>query len=155
MNFDVSGDAYDRFMGRYSLQLAPAFADFAGVETGQRVVDVGCGTGVLTDGRKQPDLGQMQQLVAQLATLHKQGKEIVVVSSGAVGAGMGLLGHTKRPADLAELQACAAVGQSRLMAIYEKLFAQFEFFSGVSPSLCRQGEALPVCLAQERYAQAR
>ena len=84
------------------------------------------GTGVLTDGRKQPDLGQMQQLVAQLATLHKQGKEIVVVSSGAVGAGMGLLGHTKRPADLAELQACAAVGQSRLMAIYEKLFAQFE-----------------------------
>src|SRR6185436_6857389 len=37
-----------------------------------------------------------------------------------------LLGHTKRPADLAELQACAAVGQSRLMAIYEKLFAQFE-----------------------------
>jgi glutamate 5-kinase len=84
------------------------------------------GTGVLTDGRKQPDLGQMQQLVAQLAALHKQGKEIVVVSSGAVGAGMGLLGHTKRPADLAELQACAAVGQSRLMAIYEKLFAQFE-----------------------------
>src|SRR5580765_1144887 len=41
MNFDVSGDAYDRFMGRYSLQLAPAFADFAGVEAGQRVVDVG------------------------------------------------------------------------------------------------------------------
>jgi SAM-dependent methyltransferase len=49
MSFDVSGDAYDRFMGRYSRGLAPAFADFAGVEAGQRAVDVGCGTGVLTE----------------------------------------------------------------------------------------------------------
>jgi len=83
------------------------------------------GTGVLTDSRKQPDLVQMEQLVGQLADQHKAGKEIVVVSSGAVGAGMGALGHQKRPNDLAELQACAAIGQSRLMAIYEKLFGTF------------------------------
>jgi glutamate 5-kinase len=80
------------------------------------------GTGVLTDRQKQPDLAQMKQLVEQVAEQRRAGKEMVLVTSGAVGAGMGILGHTKRPAELAELQACAAVGQSRLMATYEQLF---------------------------------
>jgi SAM-dependent methyltransferase len=48
MTFDVSGDAYDAFMGRYARELAPVFADFAGVGTGQNVLDVGCGSGILT-----------------------------------------------------------------------------------------------------------
>jgi glutamate 5-kinase len=84
------------------------------------------GTGVLTDSRKQPDLSQLEQLVAQMAEQRHAGREIVMVSSGAVGAGMGVLGFEKRPSELAELQACAAVGQSRLMAIYEQLFAKFD-----------------------------
>jgi glutamate 5-kinase len=88
-----------------------------------RVV-VKLGTGILTDSRKQPDLSQMEQLVAQIAGQRQGGKEVVLVSSGAVGAGMGVLDFQKRPRELAELQACAAVGQSRLMGIYEKLFAQ-------------------------------
>jgi glutamate 5-kinase len=82
------------------------------------------GTGVLTDSRKQPDLAQMTQLAAQIAALRAQGKEVVIVSSGAVGAGMGILGHEKRPAETAELQACAAVGQPRMMTLYENLFGQ-------------------------------
>ena len=55
MSFAVAPDAYDRFMGRYSVQLAPQLSDFAGVHSGQRVVDVGCGPGALT-----------QELVARL-----------------------------------------------------------------------------------------
>jgi len=89
-----------------------------------RVV-VKLGTGVLTDSRKHPDPAQMRQLVTQMAEQRKAGREIVLVSSGAVGAGMGALGYERRPADLAQLQACAAVGQSRLMSMYEKLFSAF------------------------------
>lgn len=84
------------------------------------------GTGVLTDSRKQPDLAQLEQLVGQVADQCRAEKEIVLVTSGAVGAGMGALGYKKRPGDLAELQACAAVGQSRLMATYDKLFAKHD-----------------------------
>jgi glutamate 5-kinase len=95
----------------------------ASVKTAARLV-VKLGTGVLTDSRKQPDPAQLEQLVAQVAALQQAGKEIVLVTSGAVGAGMGALGYEKRPGNLAELQACAAVGQSRLMATYADLFAR-------------------------------
>ena len=95
----------------------------ASIKTAARLV-VKLGTGVLTDSHKQPDPAQLEQLVAQVAALRQAGKEIVLVTSGAVGAGMGALGYAKRPGELAELQACAAVGQSRLMAMYGELFAR-------------------------------
>jgi glutamate 5-kinase len=82
------------------------------------------GTGVLTDRRKQIDPAQLGQLVSQIAALRKAGKEVVLVSSGAIGAGMGALGYEKRPTELAELQACAAVGQPSLMASYAEFFGK-------------------------------
>ena len=48
MSFTVPAEAYDRYMGRYSVLLSPQFADLAGVGAGQRVLDVGCGPGALT-----------------------------------------------------------------------------------------------------------
>lgn len=90
-----------------------------------RVV-VKLGTGVLTDSRKHPDLAQMEQLVAQVASQRSLGREVVLVTSGAVGAGMGALGFEKRPSAVDEQQACAAVGQMRLMATYEKLFSKHD-----------------------------
>jgi trans-aconitate methyltransferase len=48
VSFNVAAEAYDRFMGRYSMPLAPQLADFASVSAGQRVLDVGCGPGALT-----------------------------------------------------------------------------------------------------------
>jgi glutamate 5-kinase len=95
------------------------------IKSAARIV-VKLGTGVLTDSRKQIDPAQLEQLVAQIAALRKNGKEIVIVTSGAVGAGMGALGYERRPTELAELQACAAIGQTRLMAIYAELFAKHD-----------------------------
>ncbi|MEC8973652.1 MAG: glutamate 5-kinase [Verrucomicrobiota bacterium] len=91
-------------------------------ETNRLVVKLG--TGILTSRSKQIDPAQVEQLVAQVAAQRGTGREVVVVSSGAVGAGMGALGLAKRPTDLSDLQACAAVGQSRLMSTYSELFAR-------------------------------
>ena len=60
MSFAVAADSYDRFMGRYSVPLAPQLADLAGVAAGRRVLDVGCGPGALTAvvvDRLGPDQG--------------------------------------------------------------------------------------------------
>jgi len=70
--------------------------------------------------------GRLRGLVRELAELHDQKKEIVVVSSGAVAAGMTRLGRKEKPKTIPEKQALAAVGQIRLMALYERHFAKFD-----------------------------
>ncbi len=81
------------------------------------------GTGILTNTDKRPHLPRMTHLIRQICELRERGKEIILVSSGAVGAGRGVLGFDKKPKSLADLQACAAIGQLRLMSTYENLFS--------------------------------
>lgn len=78
------------------------------------------GTRVLTRRDGQLDHERIQQLVDQVHHVLSTGRKVVLVSSGAVGAGMGRLGLTTRPADLAHLQAVAAIGQSALVEAYER-----------------------------------
>lgn len=82
------------------------------------------GTGILSDPRGQVDVDQIEQLAAQVVELRRLGHEVLVVSSGAVGCGMSQLGLKKRPTVMAELQACAALGQPRLMSLYDKAFSR-------------------------------
>jgi len=83
------------------------------------------GTGLLTDAQNHLSVRQIEGLVAQIATLHELKKQIIIVSSGAIGAGMAELGLKQRPKHLDELQAAAAIGQSKLMAVYDELFGKF------------------------------
>ena len=71
------------------------------------------------------NLDTLEKFVRVLTNLRNQGKEVVVVSSGAIGAGRKALGIKERPKTLSVKQACAAVGQARLMMIYRKLFAEY------------------------------
>jgi glutamate 5-kinase len=70
--------------------------------------------------------GRLKDLVRDLAGLHNQKKDIIVVSSGAVAAGMTRLGVKERPKTIPQKQALAAVGQIKLMALYERSFSRFE-----------------------------
>ena len=86
-----------------------------------RRVVVKIGTKSITAG----DRGRFADVAQQVATLRAQGKQAVVVSSGAIALGFPRLGLKSRPTQMAELQASAAAGQSRLMHAYEEAFAAF------------------------------
>ena len=68
---------------------------------------------------------KMERLVRVICDLCNQGKEVVLVSSGAIGVGRQALGMQDRPKELARKQACASVGQARLMMVYQRLFAEY------------------------------
>ena len=91
--------------------------------TAEKIV-VKVGTRVLTDAQGKLDLQRMNALANQLVAIADSGRQVVLVSSGAVGAGMNRLSMETRPTDVATLQAIAAVGQTDLMQTYQKLFQE-------------------------------
>ncbi len=93
----------------------------AGVRAVRRMV-VKLGTNVIMRADGRLALGLVCGLVESVAALRERGVEVVLVSSGAVGLGVERLGLATRPTELAAVQACAAVGQSRLMSVYEESF---------------------------------
>jgi len=90
---------------------------------GYRRIVAKLGTNLLTAGSEQLDLSRLEALVAQLARLHKDGSDLVVVTSGAVAAGRSRLGSRRTHRDIPFRQVLAAVGQSQLMHSYDSLFA--------------------------------
>lgn len=90
----------------------------------KRVV-VKVGTSTLTHANGQLNLERMERLVRELADLHNRDIEVVLVSSGAVGTGANRMGLKKVPKTLPEKQALAAIGQGRLLHMYEKFFADY------------------------------
>jgi len=83
------------------------------------------GTQVVTQDGQSLALGRLMSLVEEMALLRLEGRQIVLVSSGAVALGMKQLGLDERPRSLGLRQACAAVGQGHLVALYTSAFAQF------------------------------
>ncbi len=100
-------------------------ADRRQVKSGQRWV-VKVGSSLVTDDGKGINTEAVAQWAAQIAALRKQGREVVLVSSGAIAEGMKRLGWVSRPHEIHELQAAAAVGQMGLAQAYESGFSKWQ-----------------------------
>lgn len=111
------------------------------------VVKVGSSTVVGSDGR--PDRAFIESLCDQAAELVSRGMRVVIVSSGAAAAGMGRLGFSKRPTDLATLQACCSAGQASLTETYAELLGEHGIPCG--QVLLTRGEVVE----RESYLNAR
>jgi len=95
-----------------------------------RNIVVKVGTMLLADENGRLDRKLINRITRQLVSLHKRGIKVTLVSSGAVGAGMGRAELTGRPRSTAMLQATAAIGQPLLMGLYEKTFARYGLHTG-------------------------
>jgi len=83
------------------------------------------GTSLLTYDNGKINLQRMERLVRVMADLHNSGKELILVTSGAVGMGVGMLGIEEKPRDLVKKQALAAIGQVGLIRLYQKFFDEY------------------------------
>jgi len=94
------------------------------LKSAQRIV-VKVGTSTLTYKTGKLNLTAMEQLVRQIVDIKNQGREILLVTSAAVGAGMGRINIKEKPKRISDRQALAAIGQGILMHVYEKLFGEY------------------------------
>ncbi|MCI7234041.1 MAG: glutamate 5-kinase [Oscillospiraceae bacterium] len=94
------------------------------ISTKKRIV-IKVGTSTLTHQTGRLNIRRMERLVKTLADIQNSGREIILVSSGAIGLGMSKMGLRERPKDTPMKQACAAVGQCELMYMYDKLFGEY------------------------------
>jgi glutamate 5-kinase len=76
------------------------------------------------------NLNKVEKLVRQLCDLRNQGKDVVLVSSGAIAVGRKAVGMNKKPQTVCQKQACASIGQARLMMNYQKLFSEYDQVTG-------------------------
>lgn len=90
----------------------------------KRIV-VKVGTSTLTHSTGLLNINRIENLARQLSDIHNRGIEVILVSSGAIGAGVGKLGLKVKPKTIPEKQACAAIGQGILLHMYEKLFSEY------------------------------
>ena len=95
----------------------------------QRIV-IKVGTSTLTDENGQLNLQKMKKIVVEISNLQDKGFDVILVSSGAVGAGMGLLEIEERPKLLSEKQMLSAVGQVTLMQVYQTFFKKYDKLIG-------------------------
>ncbi len=95
----------------------------------QRIVfKVGAST-IIHEETGELDLVKLEKFVRILTDLHNRGKDIIVVSSGAIGVGRKSIGLKEKPDTISLKQACAAIGQSRLMTVYQKLFSEYNQYT--------------------------
>ncbi|MFA6609823.1 MAG: glutamate 5-kinase [Candidatus Omnitrophota bacterium] len=88
------------------------------------------GTKVITSKDRMLDTARIRELVDQVSAVKADGTDVIVVTSGAIGAGMGLLGLRKRPIKLPDVQATASIGQGHLMHLYSEYFKAKGHLSG-------------------------
>lgn len=109
------------------------------LETARRIV-VKVGTGVVTGDHGRLALGRLGGLVEEVVGLRADGREVVLVSSGAVGLGAGRLGYDAVPTGVVDRQACAAAGQGALIGIYDRLLSELGYT--VAQLLLTEGDFL-------------
>lgn len=95
-----------------------------------RRVVVKIGSRVLVRNSGRPDVRRMTMLASDIAAMVKSGRQVVLVTSGAIASGMEAIGMKSRPTELPDLQMAAAIGQSRLMARYDSIFSRLGLVVG-------------------------